>query len=92
LLDVVVFFTPVGKEVTAWVVPRGTPVVKAAGKIHSDMEAGFIRAEVIAFERLKEAGSWDAAKEKGWVEIKGKDYEVRDGDVIVIRFQPPQRR
>jgi ribosome-binding ATPase YchF (GTP1/OBG family) len=56
------------------------------------MEAGFIRAEVIAFERLKEAGSWDAAKEKGWVEIKGKDYEVRDGDVIVIRFQPPQRR
>lgn len=92
LLDVVVFFTPVGKEVTAWVVPRGTPIVKAAGKIHSDMEAGFIRAEVIPFERLKQAGSWDAAKERGWVDIKGKDYEVQDGDVVVIRFQPRSQR
>ncbi|MFA0753116.1 MAG: hypothetical protein IMHGJWDQ_000887 [Candidatus Fervidibacter sp.] len=92
LLDAIVFFTFVGKEVTAWVVPKGTPVVKAAGKIHSDMEAGFIRAEVCPFERLKEAGSWEAAKERGWVEIKGKDYQVRDGDVILIRFHPPHQR
>jgi GTP-binding protein YchF len=89
LLNAITFFTFVGKEVTAWVVTKGTPIVKAAGKIHSDMEAGFIRAEVCPFDRLKEAGSWEAAKERGWVEIKGKDYEVQDGDVVIIRFQPP---
>ncbi|MCS7192693.1 MAG: DUF933 domain-containing protein, partial [Armatimonadetes bacterium] len=92
LLNAITFFTFVGKEVTAWVITKGTPIVKAAGKIHSDMEAGFIRAEVSPFERLKEAGSWEAAKEKGWVEIKGKDYEVQDGDVVIIRFQPPHHR
>ena len=92
LLNAITFFTFVGKEVTAWVVTKGTPIVKAAGKIHSDMEAGFIRAEVCPFERLKEAGSWEAAKERGWVEIKGKDYEVQDGDVVIIRFQPPHHR
>lgn len=90
-LNAIVFFTAVGKEVTAWVVPKGTPVVKAAGKIHSDMEEGFIRAEVIPFERLKEVGGWDIAKERGWVDIKGKDYELQDGDVVVIRFHPPHR-
>lgn len=92
LLNAVTFFTFVGKEVTAWVVPKGTHIVKAAGKIHSDMEAGFVRAEVCHFERLKEAGSWEAAKEKGWVEIKGKDYEVQEGDVVIIRFHPPHHR
>jgi GTP-binding protein YchF len=92
LLNAITFFTFVGKEVTAWVVTKGTPIVKAAGKIHSDMEAGFIRAEVCPFDRLKEAGSWEAAKERGWVEIKGKDYEVQDGDVVIIRFQPPHHR
>ncbi|MFN3422301.1 MAG: DUF933 domain-containing protein, partial [Armatimonadota bacterium] len=92
LLNAITFFTFVGKEVTAWVVTKGTPIVKAAGRIHSDMEAGFIRAEVCPFERLKEAGSWEAAKERGWVEIKGKDYEVQDGDVVIVRFQPPHHR
>ncbi len=92
LLRAIVFFTFVGKEVTAWVVPKGTPIVKAAGKIHSDMEEGFIRAEVCPFKRLKEAGSWEAAKERGWVEIKGKDYEVQDGDVVLVRFHPPHHR
>lgn len=92
LLNSVTFFTFVGKEVTAWVVSKGTPIVKAAGKIHSDMESGFIRAEVCTFERLKEAGSWEKAKERGWVEIKGKDYEVRDGDVVIIHFHPHHQR
>lgn len=90
-LNAISFFTAVGKEVTAWVIQKGTPVVKAAGKIHSDMEEGFIRAEVIQFKLLKEAGSWEAAKGSGWVEVKGKDYEVQDGDVIFIKFHPPHR-
>lgn len=92
LLNAITFFTFVGKEVTAWVVSKGTSIVKAAGRIHSDMEAGFIRAEICPFERLREAGSWEAAKERGWVEIKGKEYEVQDGDVVIIRFHPPHHR
>jgi len=87
LLDVVTFFTAVGKEASAWIVPRGTPAPRAAGRIHSDMEKGFIRAEVVAFEELKKAGSLSAAREAGLVSLKGKDYLVQDGDVIHFRFQ-----
>ncbi|HID05530.1 MAG TPA: redox-regulated ATPase YchF, partial [Armatimonadetes bacterium] len=90
LLDAVVFFTAVGKEVTEWVIPRGTPAIKAAGKIHTDMERGFIRAEVIPFDVLKEIGSWDEARQQGLIQIKGKDYIVQEGDVIHFRFQPPR--
>ncbi|MCS7254826.1 MAG: redox-regulated ATPase YchF [Armatimonadota bacterium] len=89
LLDAIVFFTAVGREVTAWVIKRGTTAIKAAGKIHSDIERGFIRAEVIPFDLLKQVGSWDAARQSGLLQIKGKDYIVQDGDVIYFRFHTP---
>jgi len=86
LLDLVTFFTTESREVRAWPVPRGTRAPQAAGVIHSDMERGFIRAEVVAFEDLVRAGSWSAAWEAGKVRLEGRDYEVREGDVITFRF------
>jgi ribosome-binding ATPase len=87
LLDVVTFFTAVGeKEVRAWTIHRGTSVVQAAGRIHSDMERGFIRAEVISARDLVEAGGFAAARERGTLRLEGRDYAVRDGDVVTIRF------
>jgi hypothetical protein len=85
LLDVITFFTAVGKEASSWTVPRHTPAPKAAGKIHSDFERGFIRAEVCAFSDLVSTGSWQAAHEKGLTRVRGKDYLVQDGDVIHFR-------
>jgi len=85
-LDLITFFTAGEKEVRAWTVRRGTKAPQAAGEIHSDMERGFIRAEVIPWEKLVEAGGWARAKEKGWVRTEGKDYEVRDGDVLLVLF------
>ncbi|MCS7224982.1 MAG: redox-regulated ATPase YchF [Armatimonadetes bacterium] len=90
-LKAIQFFTAVGKEVTSWVVDEGTPIVKAAGRIHSDMEEGFIRAEVVSFEDLKKAGSWEKARQEHLVFIRGKDYIVQDGDVVIIRFAPSRR-
>ncbi len=90
LLDLVTFFTTTGgKVVRAWTVRRGTPVRTAAGKIHTDMERGFIRAEVLGYDELMRLGSFAAAREHGVVRVEGKDYEVRDGDIIHIRFSPP---
>ncbi len=86
LLDLVTFFTTVGTEVRAWTVPKGTIAPKAAGKIHSDMERGFIRAEVIQAPELISLGSEQAAREKGLLRLEGKDYQVQDGDVIRFRF------
>ncbi len=86
LLDIITFFTAKGKETRAWTVPRNTRAVKAAGKIHSDMEKGFIRAEVISFEKLEEAGSLVKAREKGWIRLEGRDYIIQDGDVVQFRF------
>ncbi len=86
LLSLVTFFTGNEKECRAWTVKRNTPVVKAAGKIHSDMEEGFVKAEVISFEQLKSLSSLAEAKEKGLMRIEGKEYEVKDGDFITIRF------
>jgi GTP-binding protein YchF len=86
-LGLVTFFTGVGAEARAWAVPRGTRLAEAAGRIHSDMESGFIRAEVIEFEALAEAGSWEEAHHAGRVRVEGRDYEVREGDVLVIRFR-----
>ncbi|MBS3783955.1 MAG: DUF933 domain-containing protein, partial [Anaerolineae bacterium] len=77
-----------GEEVRAGPIERGTKAPQAAGKVHSQMEAGFIRAEVITFEELEAAGSWQAARERGIVRIKGRDYEVQDGDVCLFRFSP----
>lgn len=88
LLDLITFFTVVGgREVRAWPVRRGTLAPQAAGKVHSDMEQGFIRAEVIPVEQLLAAGSWAAARERGQVRIEGRGYAVQDGDVILFRFQ-----
>ncbi len=86
LLHLVTFYTTVGPELRAWTVPAGTRVPQAAGKIHTDMERGFIRAEVISCREFMAAGSMAAAREKGMIRVEGKDYVVRDGDILHIRF------
>lgn len=88
LLDLISFFTIVGgKEAHAWTVVRGTTAPQAAGKVHSDMERGFIRAEVITWSDLSAHGSLAAAREKGVIHFGGRDYVVQDGDVVQFRFQ-----
>lgn len=86
LLGLLTFFTTVGTEVRAWTVPSGTPAIKAAGRIHSDFERGFIRAEVIQASELVEMGTEQVAREKGLLRSEGRDYIVQDGDVIRFRF------
>lgn len=86
LLDVITFFTIGKQEVRAWTIGKGTSAQSAAGTIHTDMEKGFIRAEVISIERLLEHASLQTAKENGAVRLEGKDYTVQDGDVITFRF------
>lgn len=86
LLGYISFLTAGPKEVRAWTIVKGTKAPQAAGKIHSDMERGFIRAEVISFEDLMACGSMTAAKEKGLIRSEGKDYIFKDGDIVVIRF------
>ena len=73
-------------EVRAWTIKKGTKAPQAAGKIHSDFERGFIRAEVISFDDLMACGSMAAAKEKGLVRSEGKDYVMKDGDIVLFRF------
>ena len=73
-------------EVRAWSIKGGTEAVDAAETVHSDMKKGFIRAEVLAYDDLMEAGSYAAARKKGTVRLEGKTYEVKDGDIISIRF------
>ncbi len=86
-LGLITFFTITGgHEVRAWSIPRGTRAQQAAGRVHSDMERGFIRAEVIPWHLLVEAGSPQAARERGLWRIEGRDYEVQDGDVLHFRF------
>ncbi|NWG03169.1 MAG: redox-regulated ATPase YchF [Syntrophaceae bacterium] len=86
ILALVTFYTTVSLELRAWTVPKGTPAPKAAGKIHSDMERGFIRAEVVSFSDFIGCGSEHMAKEKGLLRSEGKDYLIRDGDIIHFRF------
>lgn len=86
LLNLISFITANSRETRAWTVLKGTKAHKAAGKIHSDMERGFIRAEVIAFDDLYRLKTFKAAKEKGIVRSEGKDYVVKDGDIILFRF------
>lgn len=85
-LSLVTFYTTVSSELKAWTVTMGTPAPRAAGKIHSDMERGFIRAEVISFSDFIACGSEHAAREKGLLRSEGKDYLIRDGDIIHFRF------
>ena len=86
VLDLVTFFTGNGNEVKAWPVPRGTTALQAAGRIHSDFERGFIRAEVVGFDDLKSCGSMAEARRRGLLHREGKTYAVKEGDVINILF------
>lgn len=86
LLGLISFMTAGEKEVRAWTIKKGTKAPQAAGKIHSDFEKGFIRAEVVPFEVLVECGGFAQAKEKGLVRSEGKDYVMQDGDVVIFRF------
>lgn len=86
LLGLVSFLTAGQQEVRAWTIKKGTKAPQAGGKIHSDIERGFIKAETIAYEDLVKNGTMSAAKEKGLVRLEGKDYIVKDGDVILFKF------
>jgi len=86
LLGLISYLTAGPKEVRAWTIPNGFRAPQAAGKIHSDFERGFIRAEVIGFDELVSCGGMTAAKEKGLVRSEGKDYVMKDGDVVLFRF------
>ncbi len=86
VLGLISFFTIGKEEVRAWLIPRNSEASQAAGAIHSDIERGFIRAEVIAWDKLLELGSWQGAKERGAIRLEGRDYLVQDGDVIYFRF------
>ena len=86
LLGLISFFTIASGEVKAWSIQSGTNAHKAAGKIHTDMERGFIRAEVISYDDLVKCGSLSEARKKGLLRLEGKNYIVRDGDVITFLF------
>lgn len=86
LLGLMSFLTAGEKEVRAWTIKKGTKAPQAAGKIHTDFEKGFIKAEIVSYNDLIEAGSYLKAKEKGRVRIEGKEYIVQDGDIILFRF------
>ena len=86
LLGLMSFLTAGEKEVRAWTIPQGTRAQTAAGTIHSDIERGFIRAEVVSYEELMAAGSYATARDKGLLRLEGKDYIMREGDVVHFRF------
>jgi GTP-binding protein YchF len=86
MLNRISFFTVGSDEVKAWPIPKGIPALDAAGEVHSDIRQGFIRAEVVAFDDLKAEGSFQAAKKAGLVRLEGKEYVVKDGDIINYRF------
>ncbi len=86
LLGLISYLTAGKQEVRAWTITKGTKAPQAAGKIHSDFEKGFIRAEIVSFDELMACGSMAAAREKGLVRSEGKDYVMQDGDVVLFRF------
>ena len=86
LLGLISFFTTNEREARAWTIRKGTPALRAAGVVHSDMERGFIRAEVVQYDDLESAGSYTVAQKQGLVRLEGKEYVVQDGDVIFFRF------
>ena len=86
LLGLISYLTAGPQEVRAWTIKEGTKAPQAAGKIHTDFERGFIRAEVVAYDDLVSCGSMTAAKEKGLVRSEGKEYVMKDGDVVLFRF------
>ena len=86
LLGLISYLTAGEPEVRAWTIRKGTKAPQAAGKIHSDFERGFIRAEVVSYGDLMACGTHAAAKEKGLVRLEGKEYVVQDGDIMLCRF------
>ena len=86
LLGLISFLTAGKKEVRAWTIKKGTKAPQASGKIHSDFERGFIRAEVVSFDDLMKNGSLSACREKGLVRSEGKEYVMQDGDIVEFRF------
>ena len=80
------FLTAGKPEVRAWTIKKGSKAPQAAGKIHTDIERGFIRAEVVSFDDLVKVGTMQAAKEKGLIRSEGKDYVMQDGDIVLFRF------
>jgi hypothetical protein len=86
LLGLMSFLTAGEKEVRAWTIPQGTRAQDAAGVIHSDIQRGFIRAEVVRYDDLIKAGSYNAAREQGLLRLEGKDYLMQEGDVVHFRF------
>lgn len=86
LLGLISYLTAGEPEVRAWTIKKGTKAPQAAGKIHSDFERGFIRAEIVGYDDLMDCGTYTAAKEKGLVRLEGKEYVVQDGDIILFRF------
>jgi hypothetical protein len=85
-LNLITFLTAGEQECRAWTVKKGSTAPEAAGKIHSDMQKGFIRAEIVSFEDLKRVGSLAQAREEGLLRLEGKDYIIKDGDVCHFRF------
>lgn len=85
ILGLISFFTTGEDETRAWTIEQGTKAPQAAGVIHTDFEKNFIRAEVVSYQKLVEAGGWNQAKQKGWVRLEGKEYVVQNGDVVVVR-------
>ena len=86
LLGLISYLTAGPEEVRAWTIVKGTKAPQAAGKIHSDFERGFIRAEVVACEDLEKLGSMNAVREAGLYRSEGKDYVMKDGDIVLYRF------
>ena len=86
LLGLISYLTAGQPEVRAWTIKKGTKAPQAAGKIHSDFERGFIRAEVVSFDNLMQCGTLAAAKEKGLVKSEGKEYVMKDGDIVHFLF------
>ena len=86
LLGLISYLTAGETETRAWTITKGTKAPQAAGKIHSDFERGFIKAEVVYYQDLLDCGSYIEAKEKGLLRMEGKEYVVKDGDVILFRF------
>ena len=85
LLDLITFFTIESNQTRAWILSKGLKAPDAGGVIHTDFQEKFIKAEIINWEKLLEAGSWSLARQKGWLQLEGKDYVVQDGDVIVFK-------
>ena len=86
LLGYITFYPTVGPELRAWTIVKGTKAPEAAGRIHSDMERGFIRAEVLHFDVFLKLGGLAVAKEKGLIRSEGKEYIIHDGDIVLFRF------